>query len=184
MRAMWLHYPDDERARGLGTQFLWGRDLLSRRSSPKGATIARCLSAEGRVVRLVDECASTPGGQHRESASRSGDDADLRPRRSDHPSRSGSAIHGRAGQGTDDTARLSRRRWSVHALRGRRHQPGVPEGPRILDANAWNDARSSSRSSPVRRAARRTSPTRARSRFSCCPKVRCKESPTPAAGCR
>jgi alpha-glucosidase/alpha-D-xyloside xylohydrolase len=28
MRAMWLHYPDDERLRGLGTQYLWGRDLL------------------------------------------------------------------------------------------------------------------------------------------------------------
>ena len=28
MRAMWLHYPDDARARGLGTQFMWGRDLL------------------------------------------------------------------------------------------------------------------------------------------------------------
>ena len=28
MRAMWLHYPDDERARGLGDQYLWGRDLL------------------------------------------------------------------------------------------------------------------------------------------------------------
>jgi len=28
MRATWLHYPDDERARGLGNQYLWGRDLL------------------------------------------------------------------------------------------------------------------------------------------------------------
>ena len=28
MRAMWLHYPGDERAAGLGTQYLWGRDLL------------------------------------------------------------------------------------------------------------------------------------------------------------
>ena len=28
MRAMWLHFPEDERARGLGNQFLWGRDLL------------------------------------------------------------------------------------------------------------------------------------------------------------
>lgn len=28
MRAMWLHYPDDARARGLGSQYLWGRDLL------------------------------------------------------------------------------------------------------------------------------------------------------------
>ena len=28
MRALWLHYPDDERARGIGTEYLWGRDLL------------------------------------------------------------------------------------------------------------------------------------------------------------
>jgi alpha-glucosidase/alpha-D-xyloside xylohydrolase len=28
MRAMWLHYPRDEKLRGVGTQFLWGRDLL------------------------------------------------------------------------------------------------------------------------------------------------------------
>jgi alpha-glucosidase (family GH31 glycosyl hydrolase) len=28
MRAMWLHYPNDEQLRGLGTQYLWGRDLL------------------------------------------------------------------------------------------------------------------------------------------------------------
>lgn len=28
MRAMWLHYPDDEKAKGMGSQYLWGRDLL------------------------------------------------------------------------------------------------------------------------------------------------------------
>jgi alpha-glucosidase/alpha-D-xyloside xylohydrolase len=28
MRAVWLHYPDDEKVRGLGSQYLWGRDLL------------------------------------------------------------------------------------------------------------------------------------------------------------
>jgi len=28
MRAMWLHYPRDENVRGMGTQYLWGRDLL------------------------------------------------------------------------------------------------------------------------------------------------------------
>ena len=28
MRAMWLHYPDDEHALGVGDQYLWGRDLL------------------------------------------------------------------------------------------------------------------------------------------------------------
>jgi alpha-glucosidase/alpha-D-xyloside xylohydrolase len=38
MRAMWLHYPDDERARGLGDQFLWGRDILVAPVYTKGAT--------------------------------------------------------------------------------------------------------------------------------------------------
>lgn len=28
MRALWLHYPEDERARGIGSEYLWGRDLL------------------------------------------------------------------------------------------------------------------------------------------------------------
>jgi alpha-glucosidase/alpha-D-xyloside xylohydrolase len=28
IRAMWLHYPHDEKLRGVGTQYLWGRDLL------------------------------------------------------------------------------------------------------------------------------------------------------------
>jgi alpha-glucosidase/alpha-D-xyloside xylohydrolase len=38
MRAMWLHYPDDERARGLGSQFMWGRDLLVAPVFTRGAT--------------------------------------------------------------------------------------------------------------------------------------------------
>lgn len=38
MRPMWLHYPGDARARGLGNQFLWGRDLLIAPVHTKGAT--------------------------------------------------------------------------------------------------------------------------------------------------
>ena len=38
MRAMWLHYPRDERVRGMGTQYLWGRDLLIAPVFEKGAT--------------------------------------------------------------------------------------------------------------------------------------------------
>ena len=38
MRAMWVHYPDDPQARGLATQFLWGRDLLIAPVFTKGAT--------------------------------------------------------------------------------------------------------------------------------------------------
>jgi alpha-glucosidase/alpha-D-xyloside xylohydrolase len=38
MRAMWLHYPDDAGARGIGNQFMWGRDLLIAPVFTKGAT--------------------------------------------------------------------------------------------------------------------------------------------------
>jgi alpha-glucosidase len=38
MRAMWLHYPDDVRARGLGSQFMWGRELLVAPVFTKGAS--------------------------------------------------------------------------------------------------------------------------------------------------
>lgn len=37
-RALWLHYPDDEKARGLGDEFLWGRDMLVAPVYKKGAT--------------------------------------------------------------------------------------------------------------------------------------------------
>jgi alpha-glucosidase (family GH31 glycosyl hydrolase) len=37
MRAMWLHYPDDEKLRGLGTQYLWGRDMLVAPVFKRGA---------------------------------------------------------------------------------------------------------------------------------------------------
>jgi alpha-glucosidase/alpha-D-xyloside xylohydrolase len=38
MRALWLHYPDDVRASGIGTEYLWGRDLLIAPVFSKGAT--------------------------------------------------------------------------------------------------------------------------------------------------
>jgi alpha-glucosidase/alpha-D-xyloside xylohydrolase len=38
MRAMWLHYPDESRLRGVGNQFMWGRDLLVAPVFTKGAT--------------------------------------------------------------------------------------------------------------------------------------------------
>ncbi|MFB3853818.1 MAG: TIM-barrel domain-containing protein [Vicinamibacterales bacterium] len=37
MRAMWLHYPEDQNARATGNQFLWGRDLLVAPVFEKGA---------------------------------------------------------------------------------------------------------------------------------------------------
>jgi alpha-glucosidase/alpha-D-xyloside xylohydrolase len=38
MRAMWLHYPEDVHARRIGSQYLWGRDLLIAPVFKKGAT--------------------------------------------------------------------------------------------------------------------------------------------------
>lgn len=38
MRALWLHYPEDEKARGIGDQYLWGRDMLIAPVFKKGAT--------------------------------------------------------------------------------------------------------------------------------------------------
>ncbi|AHG92392.1 glycoside hydrolase family 31 (plasmid) [Gemmatirosa kalamazoonensis] len=37
MRALWLHYPTDSIARGLGSEYLWGRDLLVAPVFEKGA---------------------------------------------------------------------------------------------------------------------------------------------------
>jgi alpha-glucosidase (family GH31 glycosyl hydrolase) len=37
MRALWLHYPNDVRARGIGDEFMWGRDLLVAPVYRKGA---------------------------------------------------------------------------------------------------------------------------------------------------
>ena len=38
MRALWLHYPKDAKAAGIGSQYLWGRDLLIAPVFKKGAT--------------------------------------------------------------------------------------------------------------------------------------------------
>jgi alpha-glucosidase/alpha-D-xyloside xylohydrolase len=37
MRALWLHYPGDTTARGMGSEYLWGRDLLIAPVFEKGA---------------------------------------------------------------------------------------------------------------------------------------------------
>jgi alpha-glucosidase/alpha-D-xyloside xylohydrolase len=47
MRAMWLHYPDDVRVRGLGSQYLWGRDLLVAPVFTKGASSRDVYLPEG-----------------------------------------------------------------------------------------------------------------------------------------
>ncbi|BCU79715.1 TIM-barrel domain-containing protein [Luteolibacter sp. LG18] len=38
MRALWLHYPEDPKARGIGNEYLWGGDLLVAPVFQKGAT--------------------------------------------------------------------------------------------------------------------------------------------------
>jgi alpha-glucosidase/alpha-D-xyloside xylohydrolase len=41
MRALWLHYPDDPEAVKLGSEYLWGRDLLIAPVTEKGAVSRR-----------------------------------------------------------------------------------------------------------------------------------------------
>ncbi len=48
MRAMWLHYPEDEYARGIGDQYLWGRDLLIAPVYKKGASSREVYLPEGK----------------------------------------------------------------------------------------------------------------------------------------
>ena len=47
MRALWLHYPHDEKARGLGSEYLWGRDLLIAPVFEKGARSREVYLPEG-----------------------------------------------------------------------------------------------------------------------------------------
>ena len=47
MRPLWLHYPDDAHARGLGDEFLWGRDLLIAPVYTKGATSRQVYLPQG-----------------------------------------------------------------------------------------------------------------------------------------
>jgi alpha-glucosidase/alpha-D-xyloside xylohydrolase len=47
MRALWLHYPEDERARGTGGEYLWGRDLLVAPVFEKGADSRELYLPEG-----------------------------------------------------------------------------------------------------------------------------------------
>jgi len=47
MRALWLHYPEDERARGIGSEYLWGRDLLIAPVFEQGARTRELYLPEG-----------------------------------------------------------------------------------------------------------------------------------------
>jgi len=48
MRSMWLHYPKDKQARGIGDQYLWGRDLLIAPVYKKGATTRNVYLPAGK----------------------------------------------------------------------------------------------------------------------------------------
>jgi alpha-glucosidase/alpha-D-xyloside xylohydrolase len=47
MRALWLHYPTDVKARGLATEYLWGRDLLIAPVCQPAATARDVYLPEG-----------------------------------------------------------------------------------------------------------------------------------------
>ena len=54
MRALWLHYPDDPQARGLGDRVPVGPRPADAPVYAKGATSRDVYLPERRVVRLVD----------------------------------------------------------------------------------------------------------------------------------
>lgn len=47
MRALWLHYPQDPKAAGEGSEYLWGRDLLVAPVVEKGATTREVYLPQG-----------------------------------------------------------------------------------------------------------------------------------------
>jgi alpha-glucosidase (family GH31 glycosyl hydrolase) len=47
MRAMWLHYPEDENVMSMGDQYLWGRNILVAPVYTKGATSRKVYLPEG-----------------------------------------------------------------------------------------------------------------------------------------
>jgi alpha-glucosidase (family GH31 glycosyl hydrolase) len=48
MRALWLHYPTDEKAHGIGNEYLWGPDLLIAPVFEKGATSREVYLPQGQ----------------------------------------------------------------------------------------------------------------------------------------
>jgi len=62
MRALWLHYPTDPIARGLGSEYLWGRDLLIAPVFEKGATHRNVYLPAGKWYDWWTNAAATGGG--------------------------------------------------------------------------------------------------------------------------
>jgi alpha-glucosidase/alpha-D-xyloside xylohydrolase len=48
MRSLWLHYPKDKKARGIGDEYLWGRDMLIAPVYEKGATTREVYLPAGK----------------------------------------------------------------------------------------------------------------------------------------
>jgi alpha-glucosidase/alpha-D-xyloside xylohydrolase len=47
MRALWLHYPNDQQVRNMGSEYLWGRDMLIAPVFQKGATTREVYLPKG-----------------------------------------------------------------------------------------------------------------------------------------
>jgi alpha-glucosidase (family GH31 glycosyl hydrolase) len=48
MRSLWLHYPKDKQARGIGDEYLWARDMLIAPVYEKGATTREIYLPAGK----------------------------------------------------------------------------------------------------------------------------------------
>ena len=124
MRAMWLHYPDDEKLRGLGTQYLWGRDLLVAPVFKPGAATRDVYLPDGVWYDWWSGEKATGGKTITRNV-----DLETMP----IYVRAGAIIPfdpvrqymTRAGQRADDDPRLFGRERTVSLVRGRRRIPGV-----------------------------------------------------------
>lgn len=61
MRALWLHYPEDLTARSMGSEYLWGRDLLIAPVFEKGAANRDVYLPKGQWYDWWDGSAFTGG---------------------------------------------------------------------------------------------------------------------------
>ena len=109
-----------------------GAGPADRAGLREGCSVQGGLPSHRDVVRLVDQRdARGRADGHPRRGSRH--DADLRPGRSDHPVGPRPAVHEPGGRRAHDAPGVPRRGRPVHAVRGRRHQPGLPGGKRHVD---------------------------------------------------
>ena len=132
MRALWLHYPEDERARGIGSEYLWGRDLLVAPVFKKGLETREVYLPAGVWYDWWSNERHT-GGQTvtREVDlsimpiyARAGAIIPFDPR---------AAVHGAGGRRAHDDQGVRGRRRRVHDVRGRRQEPRLSPGTRHVD---------------------------------------------------